>query len=85
MSSNSDDRAFYGWLLYGEPFPFFQDFEEVKRPIMDEPELPTQFRAKLSDYECGMGSGIYMDGNGDYISREEAQAEVDWLNGRSIR
>jgi len=29
-----------------------------------------------------VGPGIYKDGNGDYISRAEAQAEVDFLNGR---
>lgn len=33
----------------------------------------------LSDFECGT-SGYYMDGNGDYITKEEAQAEVDWSN-----
>lgn len=37
------------------------------------------FKAKLSDYEAG--DGKYMDGNGDYITKEEAQAEVDWKNG----
>lgn len=35
----------------------------------------------LSDFEAE--PGVYIDGNGDYISQEEAQAEVDWLNGEA--
>lgn len=34
----------------------------------------------IKDFECG-DSGTYMDGNGDYITKEEAQAEVDYYNG----
>lgn len=80
--SSKDDRAFYGWLLYGEPFPFFKDLKDVPMPIVDkQPEVPEPFRAKLSDYWNGWA---YVDGDGDIISKEEAQAEVDWLNGRSL-
>lgn len=76
--SSKDERAFYGWLLFGEPFPFFQDFEDIPLPDMKEPEVPKKFQAKLSDYHCG--GNTYRDGNGDYLTKEEAQAEVDWYN-----
>lgn len=32
---------------------------------------------RLEDFKVG---DKYMDGNGDYISEEEAQEEVEWLN-----
>lgn len=50
--------------------------------IIIEANKPIKFVAKLSDYEMG-NSGEYMDGNGDLISKEEAQAEVDWHNGKT--
>lgn len=50
--------------------------------IIIEANKPPKRVAKLSDYKCG-SSDEYMDGNGDYISREEAQAEVDWYNGKT--
>jgi hypothetical protein len=36
----------------------------------------------LKDFQAGE---FYMDGNGDYISKEEALAEVEWLNKRYFK
>lgn len=48
--------------------------------IIIEANKPPKFVAKLSDYWDGRN---YVDGDGCVISKEEAQAEVDWHNGKT--
>ena len=47
--------------------------------ITDEPV--NYYVPSLRDYS--VGGGRYMDSNGDYITKEEALAEIEWQAGRN--